>query len=99
MGFALLQAARKQVAVDRLQQSRQPAWAVQAYHLLRLLPAVAGEAEAVDHQHWVIYKYWCTKQVGRPHVALQALATAYAPQPVELCPELAEECCLCGGLL
>jgi hypothetical protein len=83
MGFALLQAARKQVAVDRLQQSRQPAWAVQAYHLLRLLPAfVVGEVEVIDHQHWVIYKYWCSKQVGRSRFVLRVLAAqAYAPQP------------------
>jgi hypothetical protein len=82
-GFALLQAARKQVAVDRLQQSRQPAWAVLAYHSLRVLPAYNGEAEAIDDKHFVIYSYWINKEVGSWRFVLQVLAAqAYAREPV-----------------
>jgi hypothetical protein len=63
-GFALLQAERQQVAVDRLQLSRKPAWAVQAYHALRLLPAVHADVDA-EPDHFVIYQYWLSQQVNR----------------------------------
>ncbi|KAF6258337.1 hypothetical protein COO60DRAFT_1133701 [Scenedesmus sp. NREL 46B-D3] len=75
LGFALLQAERKQVAVDRLQQSRSPAWALLAYHSLRLLSAVNGEVDA-DRDHFVIYNYWHSKQVSRvrqPCIAAQCV--------------------------
>jgi hypothetical protein len=79
VGFALLQAARKQVAVDRLQQSRQPGWAVQAYHLLKLLPGTHAEADA-DPSMYVIFNYWMSKQVGRLGSSLYVLAQAHVRQ-------------------
>lgn len=63
-GFALLQVERKQVAVDRLQLSRKPAWAVQAYHSLRLMPGLVGDAVTVDSDQYVTFNYWQAAEVS-----------------------------------
>lgn len=104
-GFALLQAERKQVAIDRLQLSRKPAWAVQAYHALRLLPAIVGDV-VPSSENFISYNYWFNPQASsedyvrilQPHMQ-DAAANGSAEDAASFTDGLAEDNATMLGML
>lgn len=65
------------MAIDRLQLSRKPAWAVQAYHALRLLPAIVGDV-VPSSENFISYNYWFNPEVSRTRACCIPAALAFA---------------------